>query len=73
VEQLRTVAIELQMAPIRNAVHIPGHVVFPILSGKAEWNPLADPSLMSSADKMLTQLIWWAQALKAARLHSVSQ
>jgi NAD(P)H-dependent FMN reductase len=39
VEQLRQVAIELQMAPIRPAVHIPGSVQFPIMAGKAAWQP----------------------------------
>lgn len=67
VEQLRQVCIELQMAPIRNAVHIPSSVLFPIIMGKAEWKPNEDDSLTDSADKMLAQLLWWTHALKAAR------
>lgn len=67
VEQLRQVAVELQMASVRGSVHIPGSTLFPITMGKAEWKPLEDASLMKSADTMLTQLLWWARALKAAR------
>lgn len=67
VEQLRLVAIELQMAPIREAVHIPGQTVFPILAGNAEWRPDEDASLMAAADTMLKQLAWWGRALKSAR------
>ena len=67
VEQLRLVCVELQMAPVRNAVHIPGSTFFPILMGKAEWKPLEDASLMNAAGGMLDQLLWWTKALKAAR------
>ena len=65
IEQLRQVAIELQMAPIRNSVHI-----------NAPWNLVEkDGTLKSggldpykdSAENLLTQLIWWARALKNAR------
>jgi len=66
VEQLRLVAIELQMAPIRNAVHIAG----------GPWNLLDENGVLKegafapfqkSAEGMLDQLLWWAKALKAAR------
>lgn len=62
VEQLRLVAIELQMAPIRNAVYIPNFWTMLDESGK-----LKTASLQKSADDLLTQLIWWANALKNAR------
>lgn len=65
VEQLRQVAVELQMAPIRNAVHI-----------QAPWN-LRDESGALKADALepysgslagtLEQLTWWGSALKDAR------
>lgn len=67
VQQLRQVAVELQMAPIRNGLHIYGSKFFPILMGQAPWAPTEDPSLMDGAEKLLTQLIWWGNALKAAR------
>ena len=66
VEQLRLVSIELQMAPIRSAVHIAGGP-WNLLdeSGKLKDGAL-DP-FQKSADGMINQLLWWAKALKAAR------
>lgn len=66
VEQLRLNAIELQMAPIRSAVHIPGEQYFPVLFGKADANELF-AAQKDKADAMTTQLLWWARALKTAR------
>lgn len=66
VEQLRLIAVELQMAPIRNAVHIPGDQFFPVLSGKADAQELFT-KLQRPADLMILQLLWWAKALKNAR------
>ncbi len=67
VEHLRQVCIELHMASARDSVHIPGHTFFPILMGKAQWQPENDASLNGAADKMLSQLLWWGRALKVAR------
>lgn len=70
VEQLRLIAVELQMAPIRNAVHIPGADYFPVLFGKV----LADElfaKLQKHADGMIEQLLWWAKALKEARANLI--
>ena len=66
VEQLRLNAVELQMAPIRAAVHIPGDRYFPVLFGKADAGELFS-SLSDTAQGMLTQLLWWGRALKNAR------
>ena len=66
VEQLRLIAVELQMAPIRNAVHIPGDQYFPVLYGKADAQELF-AKLRKAADLMILQLLWWAKALKNAR------
>ena len=66
VEQLRLNAIELQMTPIRNAVHIPGEQYFQALFGKMDAKELF--ALVSKqAEAMITQLLWWARALKNAR------
>ena len=65
IEQLRLVAVELQAAPLRNAVHI-GMTEFLGLwqQGKA----FSDyPHLEQSAGVMLDDLLWWAKALRAAR------
>lgn len=67
VQQLRLNAIELQMAPIREAVHINGEKYFPVIMGGGD----ADVLLASYADKaqlMITQLLWWTKALKSERL-----
>jgi NAD(P)H-dependent FMN reductase len=65
VEQLRLHAIELQMAPIRTAVHI----LFPAyLAVVKEGKTLNDfDYLNQNANDMLDQLAWWTNALKAAR------
>lgn len=66
VEHLRLIAIELQMAPIRNAVHIPGDKYFPVLFGKADEQELF-AGMQKHADAMIEQLLWWTKALKNAR------
>ena len=65
VEHLRGIAVELQMAPIRNAVHIPQH--WNLLDEKGNLKDGALDSFQRAADAMLDQLIWWAYALKTAR------
>jgi NAD(P)H-dependent FMN reductase len=63
VEQLRTVAIELQMAPIRPSVALQ---LAPRLFD-AEGN-LKDPELINTTTTMmLDDLAWWAHALRDAR------
>jgi NAD(P)H-dependent FMN reductase len=67
VEQLRLVAIELQMVPIQRALHVPVHVLMAIL--RPQDGDLTDPfeSITWQADAFLDQLVWFAQALKTAR------
>ena len=66
VEQLRQVAIELQMAPIRQSIHIPTQLFFDIIMKKIDIsNPFE--SLKPQADSFFDQLIWWTNALKNAR------
>ncbi len=65
VQQLREVAIELQMAPIRNSVHI----MNPWLLVE-ENNALKSGALdmyNKNAENMLQQFMWWMRALKNAR------
>lgn len=64
VEQLRLHAVELQMAPIRAAVHIQ----FPVyLAVVKEGKSLSDFEDVLQPNAMLDQLVWWTHALKAAR------
>jgi NAD(P)H-dependent FMN reductase len=66
VEQLRQVAVELQMIPIRPSVHIPGSLHIPVQAGRAEWQPTKDASLMRSASAMLDHLLRWTRVLRDA-------
>lgn len=62
VQQLRQVAVELQMAPIRAGVHMPLYWANLTQEGKMK------PELyQSQIDIMIPQLIWWVNALKTAR------
>ena len=63
VEQLRLVSIELQMAPIRDAIYIPA-----IWASFDEYGKLKDvESYNKKLGLMMKQLIWWTKALKTAR------
>ena len=65
VEQLRLVAIELQMVPVRNAVHV-GMVEF--LGVWQQGKSFEDfPHLGQAANGMLDDVAWWTKALKSAR------
>jgi NAD(P)H-dependent FMN reductase len=61
VEQLRQVAIELDMVPLRRHVAIPG-----IFRRLDEHRRLIDPPLIE-AQLMLDDLVWWATTLAQAR------
>lgn len=64
VEHLRQTAIELQMAPIRSAVHILMPDFVAVMKGKE----LRDIDYLNQGAKdMLDQLAWWSNALKAGR------
>lgn len=71
VQQLRDAAVELQMAPIRSAVHI----LFPdFLTVVKDGKKLSElDHLNQAARQMLDQLAWWTAALKAAREESLRQ
>lgn len=62
VEQLRLVAIELDMAPIRSAVHLPTPPW--LIKNISE---IDTDAARQSAAALLDQLTWWAGALRAAR------
>ena len=65
VEQLRLVAVELQMHPIRNAIHLPYDVVMSLNKGTPASDVFAP--FAERAKGLGDQLAWWAKALKAAR------
>jgi len=65
VEHLRLSSIELQMVPIRNAVHIPAHWTLRDEAGTLK--PGALDAYGKPAEALLDQLLWWAGVLKEAR------
>ncbi len=67
VEQLRLNGIELQMAPIRNSIHIPWQVYMEVAKGNVPVNPALFESLKDTQERFFDQLMWWTKALKAAR------
>ncbi len=64
-QQLREVAIELQMAPIRNSVHIMAPWLLTEADGALKAGVL--DQYVKPAQAMLEQLVWWANALKTDR------
>jgi NAD(P)H-dependent FMN reductase len=72
IEQLRLVAIELQMWPIRHALHLPLEVYLAALKEPVPPNPAVFAPLKNifGTDRValfLDELTWAARALKAAR------
>lgn len=68
IEHLRGIAIELQMVPLRNAVHLGGGE-FMKVSPLGENLPMSevDAVLDPSLESMLDELAWWADATMRAR------
>jgi NAD(P)H-dependent FMN reductase len=67
-EHLRTIAIELQMVPIRFGVHIQGADLIKV-HPKGENAPISEiePHILPGAKAMLEDLDWWIGATRAAR------
>jgi NAD(P)H-dependent FMN reductase len=67
IEQLRQVAIEFELAPLRHAVHILPDV---LIQARQSSEPF-DTNVFSSLDARLTlladDLAWWSEALSRAR------
>ena len=68
VEHLRTIAIELQMVPVRSGLHLGAGDFFaahPLGAGKGV--AAVEENLLPSTEAMFDDLAWWAKATKAAR------
>jgi NAD(P)H-dependent FMN reductase len=65
IETLRGVVIELQMAPIRHEVNIAMEPYLGIVKGGRSLNDY--DYLVQSRQLMFDHLVWWGEALKAAR------
>lgn len=66
VEQLRLVAVELEMAPLRHAVHILPDLMRPAMTTDS-FSPEMFESLDSRLEMLVTDLLWWTNALTSAR------
>jgi NAD(P)H-dependent FMN reductase len=68
-EHLRMIAVELQMVPVRNAVHIGGGDFWKLHPGLGGHGDIAqiEAALEPSAKATLDDLAWWAKATMAAR------
>jgi NAD(P)H-dependent FMN reductase len=66
IEQLRQVVVELEMAPLRHAVHILPELMRPAMQA----DPFT-PEMLASLDQRLAtlveELLWWATTLRAGR------
>ena len=69
IEQLRLMAIELQMVPVRAGVHIGGSEFFRVSAYNPNPEPMEalDGVLSGSLKDMLDQVSWYARVLKEAR------
>ncbi|MEP7284745.1 MAG: NAD(P)H-dependent oxidoreductase [Chloroflexota bacterium] len=67
VEQLRLVAIELQMIPIQRALPVPGPILMALMRPQDGNTSNPFEAITWQADGFLDQLIWWTKALKVAR------
>jgi NAD(P)H-dependent FMN reductase len=65
VEQLRMIAIELQMAPVKAAVHIAWADFLAVMQDTGKLEDM--DHLNQAATALLDDVVWWAKVLKAAR------
>jgi NAD(P)H-dependent FMN reductase len=65
VQQLREIAIELQLASVRSSVHVPVATLRAHYQGGDVDTGFAE--LEGSAGKLIDDLLWWTAALKTAR------
>ncbi|MBZ9763839.1 NAD(P)H-dependent oxidoreductase [Mesorhizobium sp. CA8] len=65
IEQLRLIAVELQMAPVKSAVHIAWGDFLAVRQGEKKLEDLEH--LNQSAAALVNDVAWWARVLKAAR------
>jgi NAD(P)H-dependent FMN reductase len=68
-EHLRNIAVELQMVPVRGAVHIGGADFFSVhpMGAGNDLSTIED-HIAPAADGALDDLVWWAKATMAARV-----
>ena len=67
IEQLRAVAVEFEMAPLRHAVHVLPDVMRAIFGSDHPEDPAHFASLEPRLVMMADDLTWWMRALATAR------
>lgn len=67
IEQLRLVAVEFELAPLRHAVHILPDVLRVAMMAEDKTDPAHYESLNPRFDALVADLLWWSDALAAAR------
>jgi NAD(P)H-dependent FMN reductase len=67
IEQLREVSIEFEMAPLRHAVHILPPELRPAIQAQEPFDVELLASLDERLETVVTDLVWWTQALSRAR------
>ncbi len=76
IEQLRQVVVELQMLPIRSAIHLPVAVYLAVMHEPVPANPDLFLPLkegrVNHVERFFHELLWSARALKTARDASVT-
>lgn len=71
VEQLRMHAVELQMAPVKAAVHITWGDFLAVREGQKKLDELEH--LNQAAQALVNDVAWWAKALKKAREADIAE
>jgi NAD(P)H-dependent FMN reductase len=67
IEQLREVAVEFEMAPLRHAVHILPDVMLPVMRAEDPFDLSPFVALEPKLTRLADDLAWWTAALGAAR------
>jgi NAD(P)H-dependent FMN reductase len=67
IEQLREVAVEFEMAPLRYAVHILPDLMVPAMQSSEPFEPAIFAPLEPRLQLLADDLAWWAASLTAAR------
>jgi NAD(P)H-dependent FMN reductase len=67
IEQLRNVTVELEMAPLRHAVHILPDVMRPVRAAGTGAAAELFSSLDDRLETLVADLLWWTEALRRAR------
>ncbi|MFZ0248692.1 MAG: NADPH-dependent FMN reductase [Acidimicrobiales bacterium] len=67
IEQLRAVAVEFEMAPLRHAVHVLPDVLIAVRQAPDPADPALFAPLDARLDTLADDLAWWMRALASAR------